>query len=190
MRNRVETLHHIPGRIRLKIAEAKGDDARCAQVRRIVNSVDGVRHVKTSRITGSITINYDKDDGNFRQRLEKALQENDAFLSFIVPELSQAEKISELIKSDAELLRKRSRVADSLYTAIKRIDLTLKRATNNMIDLKLLLPLALAGYSLFTDRKRIPLVLLMLLLLVIHTFATLNQAQHHVYGKQVRFHGH
>jgi hypothetical protein len=183
MRNRVEILHHVPGRIRLKVVAAKGDDARWAKVQRIVNSVDGVRHIKTNRITGSITINYDMSDRSFRQRLEKALQENDALLSFIVPELGQAEKISELIKSDAELLRRRSRVASSFYTAINRIDLALKRATNNMIGLKLLLALALAGYSLFADRKRIPLVLLMLLLLIVHTFATFNQPQHHVPAK-------
>jgi hypothetical protein len=183
MRNHVETLHHVPGRIRLKVVAAKGDDARWAKVQRIVNSVDGVQHVKTNRIAGSITINYDKSDGSFRQRLEKAFQENDALLSFIVPELGEAKKISELIESDAELLSKRSRVASSFYTAITRIDLALKRATNNMLDLKLLLALALAGYSLFADRKRIPLVLLMLLLLVIHTFATFNQPQHHVPAK-------
>lgn len=175
-------MHYVSGRIRLEVAAAK-DDARWAKVQRIATSVDGVRHVKANRIIGSITINYDKSDGSFRQRLEKALRENGVLLSFIAPKLSKAEKISELIRSDVELLRKRSRVVSSLYTIINRIDLALKRATNNMIGLKSLLPLALAGYSLFADHKRIPLVLLMLLLLVIHTFAAVNQPQHYVPGK-------
>jgi hypothetical protein len=103
MRNRVETMHYVPGRIRLKVVAAKGVDALWANVQRIANSVDGVRQVKTNQITSSITINYDKSDESFRQGLEKAFRENDALLSFIVPELTEDEKISELIKITSPL---------------------------------------------------------------------------------------
>ena len=50
-------LHHVPGRLRVRAASVKGE-ARRAALRRSIESLDGVKSVEISPVTGSVLIHY------------------------------------------------------------------------------------------------------------------------------------
>lgn len=51
-------IHNVPGRLRVSIPSIKGNDAACEQVRSMLMSLDGVREVTVSTVTGSVLIIY------------------------------------------------------------------------------------------------------------------------------------
>jgi hypothetical protein len=62
-RRRVETksnyLHSVPGRLRIRSAAVKRNEAGAHQARRLLEGVSGVNSVATNTLTGSITVCYD-----------------------------------------------------------------------------------------------------------------------------------
>jgi hypothetical protein len=58
----VELLHAIPGRIRLRVPEIKGNPARAREVEQQVGRLKVVRRIEVSPITGSVLVTYDPDD--------------------------------------------------------------------------------------------------------------------------------
>jgi hypothetical protein len=51
--------HHVSGRLRLQMAELKGDAAVTEATRRRLSTIPGVTAVRTSERIGSITLEYD-----------------------------------------------------------------------------------------------------------------------------------
>jgi hypothetical protein len=51
-------VHHVPGRLRIKIPSIKGSAARCAQVKSLLD-LYGVGDVAINATTGSIVVHYD-----------------------------------------------------------------------------------------------------------------------------------
>ena len=169
-------VHRLPGRIRLNAPEAKGDRAFLHQVRQRLASADGVREVDANPLTGSIVVRYDKNEQEIEKRLQKAFQEENALLSMVVPHIEDVSRIASYVESDVTVLAKHSRIAAALILGARTLNLYLKRATNNAVDLKLLFPLAFASLSLFLiDRRREPGLWIMLLFVSVHTFLTLHQ---------------
>src|ERR1700729_343027 len=54
-------VHHIPGRLRLKVPGAKGNAVFMDQVQAALSSVDGVREIEVNPVTGSVLVHYDPD---------------------------------------------------------------------------------------------------------------------------------
>jgi CheY-like chemotaxis protein/copper chaperone CopZ len=52
-------LHALPGRLRLKIIEAKGDPSRARQIESLLRAVEGVTRAKVSSTTGNALIAFD-----------------------------------------------------------------------------------------------------------------------------------
>lgn len=52
-------LHHIPGRLRVRLAAIKRNEAKAAVVRRLLEGSPGVLSVDIARLTGSVTVAYD-----------------------------------------------------------------------------------------------------------------------------------
>jgi copper chaperone CopZ len=71
-------LHNVPGRLRVKIPQVKGDEARAEAVRRMLLTIEGVSDVRVNTVTGSILVEYDPDRVNHREFLE-ALREGELF---------------------------------------------------------------------------------------------------------------
>ena len=57
----LEYLHFVPGRLRLKISELK-DQRRAAEAEAYAAAIPVVRSVVANPITGSLTINFEKDE--------------------------------------------------------------------------------------------------------------------------------
>ncbi|MEX3789244.1 copper chaperone CopZ [Paraburkholderia youngii] len=51
--------HLVPGRLRLKIASVKGNEARARFVETRLREVDGVRDVCANKLTGSLIVRFD-----------------------------------------------------------------------------------------------------------------------------------
>lgn len=71
-------LHNVPGRLRVKIPQVKGDEARAEAVRRMLLTIEGASDVRVNTVTGSILVEYDPGRANHREFLE-ALREGELF---------------------------------------------------------------------------------------------------------------
>lgn len=58
-RNVPQKYHLVPGRLRLKIACLKGDEARARLAETQLCQVDGVRNVCANKLTGSLIVRFD-----------------------------------------------------------------------------------------------------------------------------------
>lgn len=139
-------------------------------------SVDGVQRIESNPTTGSVVVHYPKNDTATEQRLAQAIREQNELLEFAIPDLKRVEQLAQFVSSDVAILTRHSRFATAMVNAIREVNPQLKRATNNAVNLQLLLPLACAGGSLlFIDRKKDPFLWSILLLASFHTFLTLHQ---------------
>lgn len=63
-------LHHVPGRIRIKIPGLKRFPRRSEEIRRLLSGMDAVYSVTVSTLTGSVLIQYDADRAGMEEILE------------------------------------------------------------------------------------------------------------------------
>jgi copper chaperone CopZ len=55
----IRQVHHVPGRLRLRIAALKRNPVRAMAVRNLIEGRPGVTSVDASALTGSVTVLYD-----------------------------------------------------------------------------------------------------------------------------------
>jgi cation transport ATPase len=141
--------HHTKGRIRLRLPNAKRDHAALEKVKRALAPMPGVQSVDVNPTTGSVVIQYDpaKHD-DFHEALSGHAEEQNLF-TLAPPRLSEVDEIAETIQKEAEFLAARSETAKSIVDFFTGLNREVKNATNNSVDLQVLLPLGLAVYSFF-----------------------------------------
>ena len=54
-------IHHVPGRLRVKIPELKQRPKRIHKVKEALSFYDGIEKIEHKRATGSVVIHYDPD---------------------------------------------------------------------------------------------------------------------------------
>ena len=54
-------IHHVPGRLRVKIPGLKGDPERGRKAADLIEAMDGIDTVKVTPLTGSVIVHYDPD---------------------------------------------------------------------------------------------------------------------------------
>lgn len=52
-------MHHVPGRVRFKLLQLKGQARRAEEVEKAVRQMKGVRSIEANTVTGSLLIHYD-----------------------------------------------------------------------------------------------------------------------------------
>jgi hypothetical protein len=55
-------VHHVPGRLRVKIPSVKGSQVRAHQISESLYEVGGVETVTVNSVTGSVVVNYDPEE--------------------------------------------------------------------------------------------------------------------------------
>jgi hypothetical protein len=147
MQHRAEVAHHSKGRMRLKVASAKGNPAALEEIRKSLLPVRGVIAVEVNDTTGSVTVFYDpRQHPDFQSHLAGS----GAHRNVLDVPRTKAPKVNEtldLVEQEAEFLAAHSHTAKALFDVLTRIDDGVKRLTNNAIDLKVVTPLALAGFA-------------------------------------------
>jgi hypothetical protein len=150
--NSADVTHHIPGRMRIKVPHAKGNHKLLEQIRQSVSAMPGVGAVEVNPVTGSILLHYDTEK---HEAFESALGEHgeqQKLFTLTPPQLTEADEIAAKIQAEAEFLSEHSDVARSLVNFFKYVNESVKRASGNSVDLKVLLPLGLAAY-MFTSSE-------------------------------------
>src|ERR1039457_5873769 len=146
-RRSARVVHHVKGRIRLKLHDAKGNYRFLESVQQSLSPVAGVRNVEVNSATGTIVVHYDETMlPDFAQKLADHGESADLF-SLEPAELSEVDAIANKLEREAQVLAQHSEVARSAVDFVSQIDQALKQATGNTVDLKVLLPLGLAIFA-------------------------------------------
>lgn len=132
MRHPAQIVHHIPGRIRIKLPRAKGNRALLNRIAESIEGRHGVRSVSVNATTGSVIIYYDSSVlGDFRKRLAEYGADDDLFT----------------LKKEGQ--EDKSLTARSIGGALKFLSQGVKRVTGDVIDLREIFPLAIGAYAFF-----------------------------------------
>ena len=55
----IQIVHFLPGRVRVKLSKLKGNASLAGEVERTLTALQGIRHVETSTMTGSVLVLYE-----------------------------------------------------------------------------------------------------------------------------------
>ena len=146
-------VHHVPGRLRIKILNAPVDDHCFKNIEQVIASISGVISVRMNAHSSSIIVDYQQSDSSFyiQLQLDQKLK-SCLLLSQHDPLTSPLGDITPPITPYSE---QHSRIAEVIVSAAEYVDVGLRQATNGYFDLKVLLPLGIAiGSSLHRSRGR------------------------------------
>jgi hypothetical protein len=129
----IEVVHAIPGRVRLKIPGIKTNPARADDIREWLRTLSGIRQAAVNPNTGSVLILYDQED-------------QDSVLASVgtaFPDLDVSEWQDRWAPSpDGD--PSRPALAEHIVDSSRQLNARVEQGTGG-IDLKLALPLTLAG---------------------------------------------
>jgi hypothetical protein len=161
---RAEVAHATRGRVRLKIPAAKTTPGLLDQIKAAFDGHPGIDAIDVNQSTGSIVIYYDPehhaDIASLFTSMDKTAAAPMAHMApLAAPPATQAapghhrptNKLDEEISSiadEAEFLAEHSHAARAIVEYIKDLDRQIKRSTNNNIDLKILVPVGLAAFTI------------------------------------------
>jgi hypothetical protein len=161
--HQAQVIHQLPGRLRIRLPEAKGDRAFFEEIKISLLPQEGVAEVDVNPTTGSILIRYDPDlqDG-FDERLAGHAQSEQLFT--LSPKREQEEH---------------GRI-HSVEDVFRKLSSEIKRETHDAIDLKEVFPLAIAAYDFFFVKRSRPTPLWMtLLIFAFSSYIDLHRAESH-----------
>lgn len=139
-------VHHIPGRLRVRLPRAHRHPRLLRELREFVEGLGGVEQVEINPTTGSILVHYQPESHEqIRSLLESAARAQTPLET--PPELDEADELADKIEKEAEFLAGHSELARQVVTAVKRLNLEIREATDNTVDLKVLLPAGLAVWA-------------------------------------------
>ncbi len=148
MEHQAQVAHHVRGRIRVRLPKAKRDRTTLESVKRAIAPMRGVKDVDINAATGSVVVHYDATEhDDFHTALARHAEEQNLF-ALGPPRCSEVDEIAETIEKEAEFLASRSETAKTIVDFFKAMNQQVKVATNNNLDLQVLLPLGLAAYSI------------------------------------------
>jgi Heavy metal associated domain 2 len=151
-----EIAHATRGRVRLKIPAAKRNPELLNQIKTAFEGIPGIDAIEVRKNSGSLVIFYDPDHHVDIASLFVSLSQTTGAPLDMAPHAAAAShrppptKVDELtgsIEAEAEYLAEHSAVARSVVEMVKQLDRQLKRSTGNNIDLKIMVPIILAGFT-------------------------------------------
>ncbi|MDQ1472654.1 MAG: hypothetical protein QOJ99_4134 [Bryobacterales bacterium] len=143
-------VHQTHGRLRLKLPAARNKHAYLAQVRKALASVSGVHEVEVNPLTGSVLLHHSPAPHHeVRDRLAQFAAEAGLF-TLSQSDSSEVNQFASDARREADYLASRSKTAEIIIDKTKRANLAIKEATDNSVDLNVLLPLGVAALSIVT----------------------------------------
>jgi hypothetical protein len=144
MVDRFQVVHHIPGRLRVRIPRSKRHPHLLHELRDFVSGLGGVERVEINPVTGSVLVHYHPESQEQIQSLLRQSRGASGFSADVPPELSEGDDLAEKIEREAAFLAAHSEAAAQLVNAVKHLNRQIRQATDNAVDLKVLLPAGLA----------------------------------------------
>ncbi|HEY4044998.1 MAG TPA: hypothetical protein VGM32_24560 [Rhodopila sp.] len=149
-----ELAHAVQGRVRLKIPAAQHNPELLHQIKAAISKIPGVDAVDVKAKSGSVIIYYDHehhaDISTLLQYIDRMKHTHVKLAPAGSPVRPPPNKIDELtgnIADEAEFLAEHSTIAKTVVEAVKKLDRDIKRSTGNNLDLKVMVPVALAGVT-------------------------------------------
>jgi hypothetical protein len=143
-------VHLIAGRVRLKVAAARDDEAFFEAARRALAPLAGVHSVRVSAPAASVVVHYDADDASMPLRLMQRLRAVGLADFEARPEPSQGPWNG---RADARELPEDSQLAEAILTGAQLASQLVRMGTGGVVDLKALVALAAALSSAATSRQ-------------------------------------
>jgi hypothetical protein len=150
MSKKAHVAHHIPGRMRIIIQAGRGNPALLDQTRSLLAEIPGIEKVVVKPDSGSILLHYEYEQAEAFEatlrRIIPAPTPPEAKTPLENRELpgNEFDVMTRELEAEAELIAARSHTAQVIVDFFKDFDHQVKRATNNAIDLKIVLALGLA----------------------------------------------
>jgi Heavy metal associated domain 2 len=145
VKHHAKVAHHVPGRLRVKIDAA--NPALLESVKQAFAGVPGIDAIIVKPDSGSLVLHYDP-------RLEAEIEARFATHSRGHVEVGgerpgdEIEALARKLEAEAEFLAGRSQWAHAAVEFFKQFDRQIRAATDNTIDLKIVLTLGLAVVTL------------------------------------------
>jgi cation transport ATPase len=141
----VQVAHQVPGRVRLKVPGVKASPELVDQIKQMFNAIPGIEEVTVNQTTGSVVLHYDTDHHDaFHGHLEKHHTGGHER-----PPTNEIDALASKIEQEAEYLAEHSHTARVIVDYFKHFDEGIKLATGNVVDLKIVLALGIAGFTIF-----------------------------------------
>jgi cation transport ATPase len=136
--HRIHVVHRLPGRVRIRVPGARRNGAMLEEIGEYIRGIEGVRSVEANPVTGSVLVHYDP-------------HRHDALAEYLpaAPEFGEAAELVENIEREAEFLAAHSHTAAAVVDSARVLNRTVRRATGNVLDLKVLLPAVAAVWAFF-----------------------------------------
>ena len=135
-------VHHVPGRVRIKILGSQASSNFFADVKQAISSLVGVDAVRVNSHSSSIVVHYRSPDADFKSRLQEDPKVN-TWLK-LESTLDADNLIEPTFPLDSMYLEQHSRIAESIVSVAEQLDCGLLQASNGYLDFKVLLPLGIA----------------------------------------------
>lgn len=141
---KLQIAHQTSGRVRMKIASAKGNPELLKKISETFGVIPGIERVAVNSVTGSIILHYDSNSRLVDEKLAKnILSQGHGTMPG-----SEIDELARKIESEAEFLAQRSEAARIVVDLFKKLDREIKLATNNLIDLKIVLAVGVIGLTI------------------------------------------
>jgi hypothetical protein len=134
--------HSLPHRTRLRLPRGHRDAATIAKVHKTISNTKGVHSVEINERTGSVLIHHDEDP-------EVLAKVGDA-LEDVAGELFEA-----LLEAGGLEIPGLSIIAHLIRESLSHADNRLAVATNNVIDLKMLVPVGFFAAGVIQSRRHL-----------------------------------
>lgn len=163
--------HHIPGRLRIRVPAAKGEESLLRELSSAIAKSPGIIEVDYNQLTGSILIQYSPQKHRNLDSLDAGLSAS------AVPIVMNKEIRAEHSTHDRERHRRgrRSIAAIKVDSFFSQLDNEIRSVTDDELDLKFILPLVVGALGIFSLRYSSTTPLwLTLLIFAFHSFLGLH----------------
>jgi len=164
--------HQIPGRVRLKIPAAKGRPDLLQRIVAGAGSASEIKSVEYNSVTGSVVICYAPAAHKNLEALGSILGDSTLRVSMHASRPPSGARSRHARRGERT---EPSAAAKAITSFFRSLDREVRDATDNQLDLKVLLPLAVGVLGLFALRRKATTPLwLTLLIFAFHSFLTLH----------------
>lgn len=137
---KLHVAHQVPGRVRMKVASAKGNPELLKQIGETFGTIPGIERVSVNPATGSVVLHYDTDrHDEFHGGLERHY--HSAGVQCCSPPNTEIDVLANKIADEADFLAQNSLSAKAVVDIFKKLDREIKLASGNMLILRSCSPL-------------------------------------------------
>jgi cation transport ATPase len=141
---KLQVAHQVPGRIRMKVPAGKDNAELLEQIKQTFSVIPGIEQVTVNPTTGSVVLHYDTEKHDeFHGHLHHHTGHH------FKPPGNEIDSLASKIEEEAEYLAEHSHTAKVVVDFCKDLDKQIKVASGNVIDLKIVLAVGIAGFTIF-----------------------------------------